>query len=75
MIVVDIESNKIISILDNIDRCKGKVILRNYNDEFELNALMSRLVLTYMYSTGELADKLKLEIYNEDDKNVILKHD
>lgn len=72
MIVVDIEPNKLLSILDNIDKCSGKVILRNYNDEYELNALMSRLVLTYMYSIGDLSDDLKIEIYNEKDKDVIL---
>lgn len=72
MIVVDVEPNKLLSILDNIDKCKGKVVLRNYKDEYELNALMSRLVLTYMYSMGDLSDDLKLEIYNEKDKDIIL---
>ena len=69
-ILVNVSNTFLIGVVDNIDLCKGLVYLKNGDDTYRLNGVLSDALLKVKYLNAELENAV-LIFYNEDDLEVM----
>ena len=68
--VLNVNEIDLLSVLDNVDMCKGLVYLKNGDDTYRLNGVLSDALLKVKYLNAELENAV-LIFYDEDDLKIM----
>lgn len=68
--VFNVSNIDLLGILDNVDMCKGLVYLKNGDDTYRLNGILSDVLLKVKYLNGELENAIVI-FYDKDDLEVM----
>lgn len=68
--VLNVNEIDLLSVLDNVDMCRGLVYLKNGDDTYRLNGVLSDALLKVKYLNAELENAV-LIFYDEDDLKIM----
>ncbi len=68
--VLNVNEIDLLSVLDNVDMCRGLVYLKNGDDTYRLNGVLSDALLKVKYLNNELKNAV-LIFYDEDDLKIM----